>query len=312
MFLKNLLHVLLIFGAVLPSAGSDPNKGETFETAGATIYFEVTGPKSGSPLILVNGGPGFSHTYFHSSNAWQALAKNRQVVFYDQRGNGHSIGDHKGQTFTLKDQIDDLEALRIHLGYEHIDLLGHSYGGFLAIAYAAVHPNRVSSLILVDSMSPKGFKDTLFLFDDVFPETTEREASVAFAVEMGDKAAILTDTREYLSMLFYSPEKRGAFLSGFDPSAFNRGVYLAVSSAMEQFDLSPEIRKFQFPVLIVTGRHDMNVAPLGAYRIHKDISKSQFVVFEKSGHLPFYEEPEAFVKEVEAFLQTNRDKPAGQ
>jgi len=253
----------------------------------------------------VNGGPGFSHTYFHSSDAWQALAKDRQVVFYDQRGNGRSLGDHKGQTFTLKDQIEDLEALRKHLGYEHIDLLGHSYGGFLAIAYAAVHPDRVSSLTLVDSMSPKGFKDTIFLFDDVFPETTERQASVAFAIEMGDRTAVSTDTREYLSMLFYSPEKRDAFLDSFDSAAFDRDVNQKVSTAMEQFDLSPELRKFQFPVLIVTGRHDMNVAPLVAYRMHKELPKSLFVVFEKSGHLPFYEEPDAFVKELEAFLRND-------
>jgi pimeloyl-ACP methyl ester carboxylesterase len=135
-------------------------------------------------------------------------------VFYDQRGSGRSLGDHKGQTFTLKDQIDDLEALRAHLGYEHIDLLGHSWGGFLAKAYAAVYPHRVSSLTLVDSMSPKGFKDSIFLFDDVFPETTERQASVAFAAEMGDKTAVSMDTSEYLSMLFYSSEKRDAFLAG--------------------------------------------------------------------------------------------------
>jgi proline iminopeptidase len=126
---RTLLNLLLMLVAAVPSMGSD-DKGQTFETSGATIYFEVIGSKGATPLILVNGGPGFSHNYLHKSVVWEALAKNRQVVFYDQRGTGRSLGDHRGQTFTLKDQIDDLEALRAHLGYEHIDLLGHWWGGF--------------------------------------------------------------------------------------------------------------------------------------------------------------------------------------
>lgn len=299
---RTLLNVLLmLLVAAVPSVGTDDN-GKTFEAPGATIYYEVIGSAAGMPLILVNGGPGFSHSYLHKSAVWETFAKNRQVVFYDQRGNGRSLGDHKGQTFTLKDQIDDLEALRAHLGYERIDLLGHSWGGFLAMAYAAVHPDRVACLTLVDSIAPKGFKDTIFLFDDVFPEVTERQASVAFAAEMGDKTAVAADTREYLSMLFYSPEKRDAFLADFASSAFNRDVNRAVYGGLEQFDLSPEIRKFRFPVLIVTGRYDMNVAPLVAYRIHQAVPNSKFAVFEHSGHLPFYEEPEAFANIVESFL----------
>jgi proline iminopeptidase len=67
------------------------------------------------------GGPGFDHTCLHQSTVWNALQNQRQIVFYDQRGTGRSVGDRKGQTFTLKDQIADLEALRAHLGYEHID-----------------------------------------------------------------------------------------------------------------------------------------------------------------------------------------------
>jgi len=292
--------MLLLAAGVSSFAANE--KSKTFEASGATIYYEVIGSPAGLPLIVVNGGPGFDHTYLLQSTAWDMLARHRQVVFYDQRGTGQSLGQHKDQTFTLKDQIADLEALRAHLGFEHIDLLGHSWGGFLVMAYAAMHPERVSHLAIVDSMSPKGFKDTIFLFDDVFPEGTERQAAAAFPAAMGDKAASAADLREYISMLFYSPEKRDAFLAAFSPSAENKDVNHAVSADIEQFDLSPEIRKFRFPVLVATGRYDMNVAPLCAYRIHQAIPDSQFVVFERSGHLPFYEEPDAFVAALERFL----------
>src|ERR1700722_14217741 len=118
---------MLVLASVAPALAA-PENGKTFEAPGATIYYEVFGTASGLPLIVVNGGPGFDHTYLHTSTAWNALQGHRQIIFYDQRGTGRSLGDHKGQTFTLKDQIADLEALRAHLGFERIDLMGHSWG----------------------------------------------------------------------------------------------------------------------------------------------------------------------------------------
>jgi len=56
------------------------------------------------------------------------------------------------------------------------------------------------------------------------------------------------------------------------------------------------------PALVITGRFDMNVSPRNAWKIHKQIPGSEFVVFERSGHLPFYEEPALFAKAVEVFL----------
>jgi proline iminopeptidase len=294
-----LLTAILFFNAS-PSYAQSEN-GITFEPPGATIYYEVLGTGLGTPLVVVNGGPGFDHTYLHLSPAWDALAKNRRVIMYDQRGNGHSRGDHKAQTFTLKDQIDDLEALRAHLGINRMELLGHSWGGFLAMAYAAVHPERIDHLIIVDSAAPQ-WKDTIFLFKEIYPQTEERRDAFAFAEEMGDKGAIDKRIHEYLTMLFYSPEKRDAFVAAMPASVFRKEVNEAVSADLPRFDLNPEIAKFKFPVLVITGRFDINVAPLVAYKIHKAIPGSKFHVFERSGHLPFYEEPAAFVQAVDDFL----------
>jgi proline iminopeptidase len=296
------LIALLLLGAVSPLRAANNENGQLFDGPGGKLYYEVIGAGNATPLVLVNGGPGFDHTYLHTSPAWETLAKNRRVVFYDQRGNGRSAALKPGQSCTLADQIDDLEALRAHLGFEKIELLGGSWGGYLAMAYSARHPDHIAHLILVDSAAPK-FSDTIFLFDQVFPDTTEREASTAFAREFGDKAADDTNIREYLSMIFYSPEKRDAFLKQIGPGAYNKEVNQAVTRDIARFDLNPEIRKFRFPTLVITGRYDMNVAPLVAYRIHKEIPGSRFVVFEKSSHLPFTEEPEAFASTMEDFLQ---------
>jgi proline iminopeptidase len=293
------LMAILVIGA--PQSQAREESGKTFETPGATIYFEVLGSGSGTPLVLVNGGPGFDHTYLHLSPAWDALAKSRRVVMYDQRGTGHSIGNHMGQTYTLKDQIDDLEALRAHLGVEQIDLLGHSWGGYLVMAYAAAHLERIAHLFIVDSAAPR-WKDIIVLFKEVFPEATERHDAFDFAEEMGDPKATDAKLHEYFTMLFYSAEKRDAFIAGLPASVYKRDVNKAVNSDLDQFDLNPEIHKFKFPVMILTGRYDMNVAALVAYRIHLAIPGSKFRAFERSGHLPFYEEPDAFVVALEEFL----------
>lgn len=291
---------IFMFGAA-PVQAREEN-GKTFEAPGATIYYEVMGSGAGTPLVLVNGGPGFDHTYLHLSTAWDALGKNRRIVMYDQRGTGRSIGEHKGQTFTLKDQVDDLEALREHLGSDKIDLLGHSWGGYLVMAYSALHADRIAHLFIVDSAAPM-WKDIIFLFKDVFPETMARRDAVGFAEEINDDPkAVDYELREYLTMLFYSAEKRDAFVNALPASVFKRSVNKAVNADLERFDLNPEIRKFKFPVMVISGRWDMNVAPLVAYRIHQGIPGSKFRVFERSGHLPFYEEPEAFVAVVEEFI----------
>jgi proline iminopeptidase len=303
---------LLLWGALgaaavaLPALAAPPPEsgGKLFTTpgpGGVTLYYEVLGGGSGTPLVVANGGPGFDHAYLHVSDVWNTLAHDRPVVLYDQRGNGRAGALKPGQSCTLADQIADLDALREHLGYSKIALLGHSWGGYLAMAYAARHPERIERLLIVDSAAPK-WSDTLFLFKEVFPEGVERQESYGFAAALGDKAAIAADIHEYLGQLFYSPEKRDAFVAASSAFVYTFEVNQAVNADLAKFDLNPELPKFRFPTLVVTGRYDMNVAPLTAYRIHRAIAGSKFVVFEKSGHLPFYEEPQAFLKVVGDFL----------
>jgi proline iminopeptidase len=286
--------------AVLAAAGA-AEKGKTFETGGVSIYYEAIGGGSGSPLVLVNGGPGFDHAYMHCSDSWDRLAANRQVVFYDQRGNGRSSGIKEGQSCLLADQIADLDALRVHLGLDTMDLLGHSWGGYLVMAYAARHPERVAHLMIVDSAAPK-IQDTLFLFKNIYPETVAREEALAFAVELGDEAAIAADLREYMSMLFYSPAARDAMLARTGELSFHQSVNKSVWNDLQRFDLNPELPKFRFPTLVVTGRYDFNVAPSVAWAIHRAIPGSELAIFEKSGHLPFCDESAAFATRVEEFL----------
>jgi proline iminopeptidase len=289
-----LVAVLLV---LVPAHATQNENGTTFDGPGGKIYYEVIGSGKSIPLVLVNGGPGLDHMYLHTSTAWDMLARNRRIIFYDQRGNGRSSPLKEGQSCTLADQIDDLEALRAHLDLEKMILLGSSWGGYLSMAYAARHPERVAGLILVDSAGPK-WDEKSDVEDKIYPDVVERMKSIEFAFDFGDKAARDEYSREDFSMLYYSPEKREMLAS----VKFNWEVNDALSKDLARFDLTPELAKFRFPTLVITGRFDVNVAPIFAYRMYRAIPGAQFTVFEKSGHLPFAEEPDAFSSRVESFL----------
>jgi proline iminopeptidase len=302
------ISIIAMSGAVAQATASPSSataaspEGATFETGGVTIWFEVRGEGAGTPLVLVNGGPGFDHTYLTVSDAWDRLSRGRKVVFYDQRGNGRSSPLKEGQACGLAEQIADLEALRERLGFQKMDLLGHSWGGYLVMAYAARHPERIAHLLIVDSAAPK-IQDTAFLFKNIYPETTARQDAVAFAVELGNAEAIAADLNEYMGMLFYSSEARDRFLAQTSSFVYRQKVNKLVWNDLQHFDLNPELAKFHFPTLVITGRYDFNVAPSVAWAIHRAIPGSEFAVFEKSGHLPFNEEVDAFVNRLEAFLK---------
>ncbi len=277
--------------------------GKTFNTGSVTIWYEVRGTTTGRPLVMVNGGPGFDHTYVLCSDAWDTLAKRRRVVFYDQRGNGRSGALTEAQTCTVADQIADLEALRRELHADKIDLLGHSWGGYLVMAYAARHSEHLAHLIIADSASPK-WTDTDFIFKYVFPEGIDRQGVLDFADAVGDTAAAGRSMHEYLRMLFVSTEKRDEFLSHERDYHFSRSVNATLDAELSRIDMWPALQTLAMPTLVLTGRYDINVAPSTAWKIHKAIRGSKWEVFEKSGHLPYFEEPEKFVRVVEGFIGT--------
>ena len=295
------LFVTLVLCSVATVLGQQSESGKLFEGQGVTLYYEIRGAKSGTPLFVINGGPGADHTYMHSTlqptSALNHLARKRPVIFYDQRGTGKSPALKPGQSCTVADQVADLDALRAHLGYDRINVLGHSYGGYLAMAYATRFPERIVNLILSNSAAPK-YLDTIFLFAQVYPETNERME----AIKVVDDATNKASTMEYLSMLFYSPEKRAAFLAKVTDVDVNLQVNELILKDADKLDFWPELPKLRMPTLVITGRFDMNVAPVISYKMHKAIPNSKFVVFEKSGHLPFYEEQNGFVRLIESFL----------
>ncbi|HMG85186.1 MAG TPA: alpha/beta hydrolase [Terracidiphilus sp.] len=265
------------------------------------LGYEVYGQPTGeTPVIAVNGGPGLSHKYMIQNNVWEKLAERRQVVFYDQRGTGASKHLQPGASQTMDAQVGDLEAVRTHFGFEKVDLVGDSYGGFLAMAYASTHPERVHKLILSDS-PPPAFKDMVHLLPQVFPDIEEEDAAIQKQSGDTDEAA-QKQLLNHFRMIFYSEDLLHAYLAHIGDLGYVPSVGAAVSQSAAKIDMTAQLPKFNLPVLVITGRHDMNVAPLNAWRMYKAIPGAKLEVFAKSGHLPSYEEPDKYVKVVEDFL----------
>jgi len=263
-------------------------------------YVTYGKPTSAVPVIAVNGGPGLSHVYMVQNDLWQRVAKHRLVVLYDQRGTGASKPLAPEASQSMDTQVADLEAVRAALNLDKVALVGDSYGGFLSMAYASAHPEHVAKLILSDSPSA-AMKDMVHVLPQVFPDIQEESAAALKKLPPAEAAQL--GIRDHFRMIFYSPELRDKYLAGAPDLGFEPAVATAVSHSSHQADYTPKLAGFTtFPTLVLTGRYDMNVAPLTAWHLAHQIPGAKFVVFEKSGHLPAYEEPARYLEVLEAFL----------
>ncbi|HEY7405003.1 MAG TPA: alpha/beta fold hydrolase [Candidatus Angelobacter sp.] len=276
-------------------------------TEEVNIFYTTLGiPGSALPIIAINGGPGLSHSYMAQNDLWTRIAKNRLVVFYDQRGIGASKPLKAGASQsvlsqTMDAQVADLDAVRKTLGLNKVAVLGDSYGGLIAMAYAAAHPEHVAKLILSDSPGPN-WKSIVRVLPQVFPDIEEQNEKETQSLGANTEAAARTGLRNHFRMLFYSPEKRDAYMSHMGDLGMEPAVGAAVRQATTDLDLTPKLAEFKFPTLVINGRFDMNVAPLTAWQLAHAIPGAKLVFFEHSGHLPSYEEPDRYAAVLEDFL----------
>lgn len=298
------MHKLLAALLLLTSSAialPKPATTGTVPTPDVDLFYETFGTAgSATPIIVANGGPGLSHVYMLQNDTWPRIAHSRQVIFYDQRGTGRSMRVSPNASFGMDAQVADLDAIRAKFGFQKFDLAGDSYGGLLAMAYAAAHPERIEKLILSDSAAP-AWKDIIRVLPDVFPDVLEQIAASEKNPPPGTNPAD-QGIRNHFRMLFYSEQNRDAYLAGAKDLGATPQTGAAVQKATRTLDLTAALPKFNFPTLVITGRYDMNVTPLTAWNIYKAIPGAKFVVFEKSGHLPAYEEPDKYVQVVNQFL----------
>jgi proline iminopeptidase len=290
----------ILFSVCAGSAAAQTAPAGMVHTAEVDLAYDVVGQDlTRPPLVAVNGGPGLTHAYMVQNDLWKRLSEYRKIVFYDQRGNGRSTRVAPNAPQTLAAQVADLEALRVALRAEKIDLLGDSFGGLVVLAYTLAHPDHVRRLIVSDGLP--GWKAIVHPLPDIFPDLEAQESARTKGVSES-KDSEDDGFRVHIRECFYSPEKAERYLSEFHDLGLNAAVNGQVSAATQSVDLSPDLQNIKAPTLILTGRFDVNVAPITAWRMAHAISGAQLHIFEHSGHLPSYEEPDEYLQTVVKFL----------
>ncbi|HZE72528.1 MAG TPA: alpha/beta hydrolase, partial [Pyrinomonadaceae bacterium] len=205
----NLLLTFFLLCSAL-SAQTIPHATGVAHTEQVDLSYETYGAKGTAlPIIAINGGPGLSHAYMMQNDLWARIGKNRFVVLYDQRGTGGSKRmqagasqsgvSQSGASQSMDAQIADLDAVRQTLGLTRFALLGDSYGGLVAMAYAAAHPEHVAKLILSDSPGPS-WHDIVHVLPDVFPDIEEENKQEAQKLGPETEAAARAGLRNHFRM----------------------------------------------------------------------------------------------------------------
>jgi proline iminopeptidase len=273
------------------------------------IYFDVDGaglvPKGAAmrerPVALViHGGPGADHTGFKPALA--LLASHMQLVYFDHRGHGRSArGDPA--TYTLDENVEDMEALRRHLGLGPIVSVGTSYGGMVAMAHAARYPQGVSHLVLVATAAHGGFIERAKQI--VAERGTPEQRRVCETLWKGTfkDAEEVRRYYEVMGTLYsrrYDPVASAVAVARavYEPEPMNR----AFGGFLPGLDLRPELGRITAPTLVIAGRHDWICPPEFSEEIVLLIAGAALRVFEDSSHTIRADEPQALIDAIAGFV----------
>lgn len=297
--------ILYLMIATALSAGAAYGESGLREINGTQLF--CTSEGDGPALVVLHGGPGVSHDYLRPH--LDALTNGRRVIYYDQRGSGRSSGDVDPSTLDIDTFVADLEDLRRSYGLRRMDLLGHSWGGLLALHYALAHPERVRSLVLVDSAPANSELDERNMAARAERLTAadraamqEITSSEAFAAR--EPAALTAYLRISEKVKFHDPARLDDLRLDLDGETLGKlmNVSRAFHGALADYDIHDRIAAIDRPTLILHGAQD--TIPLeAAERIHHAIAGSELVTFERCGHFPFIEAREAFLATVAEFLE---------
>lgn len=290
--------------APLPRRDFDVSAGDV------TLHVWTVGGTDGGPLlVLLNGGPGLSHDYLEAFERYASAGL--RVASFDQRGCGRST-PARPEGFSFDDHVRDLEAVRVALGAESLHVMGHSWGGGYALAYAAAHPDRVASLALVDTVPPA---DADALAGVARFEARTRALQMAGRVPATLPRPTDDDCRAYDLALFpvYLADPALPVPPEVVRTASRCSTRAAAIDATAGYDLTADLARVTAPTVVIFGASDpfgldwqaRTVAALPA------ASPSQ-VSIDGAGHYPWFERPSQFDAALRAFLAGRVGLPLGE
>ncbi len=297
------LIVFLVAFASVPCAGAPIIEEGFLEVNGTSLFFKTMG--SGEPLVVLHGGPGFDHRQF-LPYIWE-LAEQHKVILYDQRGTGLSSGPVNAESISIDTFIADIEAVREAFGIEKMNLLGHSWGGILAMHYGIRHPDNLRSLVLASTAaSHESFDEMRARYQaDRLPEDAAllEEIYSSDDYQAGDPQAVERFWRVFFKPYFADQSLVSKMDLTFTENTIQHSNTVAglMLHSVGEFDLHDDLQAIHCPTLIIHGEADPMPVEY-AERIHESMFGSELVTVEGSGHWLFVDGTEAFTSSILEFL----------
>lgn len=274
---------------------------------GGKVWYREVGSGKGTPLLVLNGGPGVPSYYL---KPLAALGDDRPVIFYDQLGAGRS--DHVTDTtlFTMSRFIKELQAVRDTLGLTRVDLYGHSWGATLAVEYLLSKPEGVECCILASpAISYPRWQHDADSLVGTLPDSVQ-------AIIRSNEAAGTTDSPEYQNamMQFYQRylARKQPWSADIDSSLtqMNQVLYaymngpseFSLTGTLHDYDRTDQLHEIKIPTLFIVGQYDEAV-PSTVRSFQRLVPNSEMVIVPNAGHLAMQDDPDYYVEALRIFLR---------
>lgn len=271
-----------------------------FDVDGVGLEITSSGLKQKPVVFLIHGGPGGDHLSYKSSIG--SLSNVAQLVYFDHRGQGRSLRGDKS-TYTLDNNVEDMEALRVYLGLDKIVVYGSSYGGVVAQEYALRYPQNVAKLILSVTASNPKFLDRA---QEILAERGSKEQQEMGKHLFDASFTSIAHVAEFFT-IFKSMYSRKAAINQpvtrpnytiWNHEALNQGF----GGFLRDFNVTERLHEIKVPTLVMGGEYDWICAPEFSVEIAERIPGAELKIFANSGHALGLDEPELLVSTVREFL----------
>lgn len=272
-----------------------------FDIEGNGVELEDGGLKEKPVCFLLHGGPGGTH--FNFKPHVKKLAEEVQLVYIDNRGSGFSAKGPQ-ESYTLENNVEDIEALRQYLGLKEIYILGHSYGGMVAMSYARKYQQNLKGLILVTTSPSYRFMEKAQEFIEKNGTDDQKRVTQYLWDGSFESAEQVQEYYEVMSPL-YSEKVKKEGVSGSGVSSVNRSFEAlneGFGNFLKRYDLTGCLSDISVPTLVIAGKHDW-ITPVDENELIAElIPDSKFVLFENSSHNVLADENEKFTSTVGSFI----------
>jgi len=275
---------------------------------GIPLFVDVVG--LGYPLALMHGGPGQDYT---SLLPLKPLADQFSLVFYDHRCNGQSVGADLS-TMTMENLTADAETLRQTLGFGKWAVLGHSFGGQVALEYALRYPDSLSHLILMntggDNWWVEANSSQLLARRGYRPAAVEATRRF-FTGEVTTRTYYSAFFRFFLAYFYRFPLLKYAHAIATGPKTVYRpeATIFGYRHVVKGWTVMDRLGEIQVPTLVIAGRWDFLFPPEHQAILADRLPNARLELVERAGHNPHIERPDVVLPAIRGFLAEEARRP---